>query len=148
MSGPTLVELLARTDRKTVVDDCARLVDAEVADKSGLGGMAIKGAYATVKAVKPGFIPDVIDAMLDEWLAKLEPHYQAWKERGSGAFGDFIGQRSDDVAEDLLAVTDGRARVTRHKTVQKLYDKLRPSAKRHVSSAVPRMGAVLARHIK
>ena len=38
--------------RKAVVDDCCALIDAEVSDKGGLTGIAIKTAFATVKGVR------------------------------------------------------------------------------------------------
>ena len=37
--------------RPRVVDACVRLIDEEVAAKSGLSGMAVKGAYAVVKKI-------------------------------------------------------------------------------------------------
>jgi hypothetical protein len=145
---PTLAELLMKVDRKPLVADCTLLIDEEVAAKSGLGGIAIKGAYATCKAIKPGFIQAVVDGMLDEWIEALEPHYQSWQSTQKGSFGEFLSQRADDVAEDLLAVTDERAAATSHKTVAKLYDKLRPSAKRNVATAVPRLGVLLVKHLE
>ena len=55
----TLAEvLLVPGKRPKVVDDCVRIVDEEVDSKGGLSGLAIKGAYALVKAVKPGFITE------------------------------------------------------------------------------------------
>jgi hypothetical protein len=56
--------------------------------------------------------------------------------------------RSDDVAEDLLTVTDERAARTKHKTAGKLYSKMRPTAKRNVSAAIPKLGGVMERHIR
>jgi hypothetical protein len=44
-------------------------------------------------------------------------------------------------------VTDQRAGNSKHKTASKLYNKMRPSAKRNVSAAVPKLGALMERHI-
>ena len=61
-----LADLITRPPmRQRVVEDCVALVDEEVRSKSGLGGVAIKGAYGTVKKLKPRFVPDVIEALLD-----------------------------------------------------------------------------------
>lgn len=145
---PTLAEYVARPPvRERVVADCVALIDEEVKSKGGLSGVAVKGAYGTVKTIKPRFVPEVVDALLDDWVARLEPYYGKWRSGGSGSLAEYLTARSDDVAEDLLAVTDERAGRTRHKTASKLYNKMRPSAKRNVSTAVPKLGALMERHI-
>ena len=73
----TLKEILSPpATRKLVIADCEKIIDEEVASK-GLMGMPIKLAYGAVKAVKPGFIPEVIDALLDDFADRLDPMYQA-----------------------------------------------------------------------
>lgn len=144
----TLAEYVAKPPvRERVVADCVQLIDEEVKAKGGLSGVAVKGAYGTVKTIKPKFIPEVVDALLDDWVGKLEPYYTKWRGAGSGSLAEFLTARSDDVAEDLLAVTDERAGKTRHKTASKLYNKMRPSAKRNVATAVPKLGALMEKHI-
>jgi hypothetical protein len=133
--------------REKVVTDCVTLVDAQVKAKGGLSGMAIKGVYATVKTFKRGFVPSVVNAMLDDWLNKLQPHYDKWAAGGSGTFAEFVIARSDDVAEDLLTVTDQRARKSEHGTVKKLYEKNRGSAKKNVVEAIPELARMLERHL-
>jgi len=133
--------------RERVVADCVALIDEEVKSKGGLSGVAVKGAYGTVKTIKPRFVPEVVDALLDDWVGKLEPYYGKWRGGGAGSLAEFLTSRSDDVAEDLLAVTDERAARTKHKTASKLYNKMRPSAKRNVSGAVPKLGALMEKHI-
>lgn len=145
--SPTLAEALTTpAHRPQVITECVDLVDDEVRSKSGLGGVAIKGAYATVKKIKPRFVPEVIDGLLDEWIAKMEPYYATWRGGGHGAFADFLTARSEDVAEDLLSVTDDKAQTTKHKTARKAYEKMRPSAKRNVALAVPKLGRLVERH--
>ncbi len=144
----TLAEYVAKSPvRERVVADCVALIDEEVKGKGGLSGVAVKGAYGTVKTIKPKFVPEVVDALLDDWVSKLEPYYGKWRSGGKGSLAEFLTARSDDVAEDLLAVTDERAGKTKHKTASKLYNKMRPSAKRNVSGAVPKLGALMERHI-
>jgi hypothetical protein len=133
--------------RAQIVQECVTLVDEEVKNKSGLSGIAIKGAYSTVKAIKPGFVAGVVDALYDDWVAKLESHYDRWRGGGKGSLAEYLTSRSEDVAEDLLAVTDGRAHTTKYKAASKVYEKLRPSAKKNVSAAVPRLGALMERHV-
>jgi hypothetical protein len=141
----TLAEKLTQApNRARVIDACCNLVDAEVKSKGGLSGIAVKGAYGVVKAVKPRFIPEVVDAMLDEWVGKIEPFYDSWKKDATGRpFADYLDGRRDAAAEALLAVTDGRARVSKNGSVKKMYEKMRPSAKKHVEEALPRLGRLI-----
>src|SRR3954466_15803270 len=103
---PSLVEKLAQgSARPQTIEDCVELIDAQVKQK----GFIIKSAYATIKAIKKKFVPETVDGLLDEWLGKLQPHYDKWVATKPSSFTDYIVARSDDVAEDLLSVTDARA---------------------------------------
>src|SRR5258705_5361887 len=103
---PTLVEQLGKEPLRTqVVADCVELVDAAVKQK----GFVIKSAYATIKAIKKKFVPETVDALLDDWLGKIQPHYDKWAANKTSSFTDYVVARSDDVAEDLLSGTDARA---------------------------------------
>jgi hypothetical protein len=136
-------------NRDQVIADCVTLVDTEVKSKSGLSGAAVKVGYGVVKAVKPRFVAEVVDAMLNEWVAKLEPLYADWeKDGGSRGFGAFLSSRKDAAAEALLAVTDGRARVSKNGSVKKMYEKMRPTAKKHVEEALPGLGDLVQRRAK
>ncbi|GMV38384.1 MAG: hypothetical protein AMXMBFR64_01000 [Myxococcales bacterium] len=132
-------------ERARVIDDCVALIDSEVAKKGGLSGLAIKGAYKTVKALKPGFIAGVVDALLDEWIAKLEPFYASWA--AAGTFEAHLSRQRGPVAEALLEVTDARASRTKHTTAKKLYEKLRPSAKAQVEESVPALAGVMQKYV-
>jgi len=133
--------------RAKVIEDCVDLIDAQVKAKGGLSGMAIKGAYATIKTIKRGFVPGVVDALLDDWLGKLQPHHDKWASGGKGSFAEFVIARSDDVAEDLLQVTDERAARTSHTTAKKAYEKMRAGAKKNVIEAIPELARLIERHM-
>jgi hypothetical protein len=133
--------------REKVVAECVTLVDSQVKAKGGLSGIAIKGVYATVKTFKRGFVPSVVNALLDDWLGKLQPHHDKWAAGGSGSFAEFVIARSDDVAEDLLTVTDQRAKKSEHGTVKKLYERNRGSAKKNVVEAIPELARMIERHL-
>ncbi len=134
--------------REAVITDCIALIDAQVKAKSGLSGVAIKGAYGTIKRIKKGFVRGTIDSLLDDWLDKLQPYYETWMSGGKkGSLADFLSARSDEVAEDLLSVTDARAERSTHKTAKKAYKKMRGSAKKNVVEAIPELGRVLEKHL-
>jgi hypothetical protein len=131
--------------RSAVVDDACRVLDEEVKDKSGLSGMAIKAAYGVVKGVSPGFVREVVDGLLDDFLKCLDPLYQEAVSKGARP-GPHLQANSGRVADALLAVTDGRAARAQRAVIKSAYEKLRPMAKKQVEAATPRLGALLERH--
>ena len=140
----TLVEQLGKEpQRPQVIAECVDLIDAQVKQK----GFVIKSAYATIKAIKKRFIPEVVDTMLDEWLDKLSPHFDRWSANKTSSFTDYVIARSDDVAEDLLSVTDARAARTSHTTAKKMYGRMRDGAKKNVIEAIPALAKLIERHL-
>ena len=140
----SLVEKLARDPvRPQMITDCVELIDAQVKQK----GFVIKSAYATIKAIKKRFIPEVVDTMLDEWLGKLQPHYDRWSTTKASSFSDYVVARGDDVAEDLLSVTDARAERTSHTTAKKMYGRMRDGAKKNVIEAIPALARLIEKHV-
>ena len=67
--------LLVPGNRPRVISDCVTLIQEEVDSKGGLSGLAVKAAFAVVKAVKPGFINEAVDHMLDDFVKRLEPFW-------------------------------------------------------------------------
>ena len=146
MAMMTLLEMVQRPGvRPQVVEDGARLIDDEVKRKSGLSGLAIKGAYALVKAIKPGIIPESMDHLLDGFLTQLEPYYVRAPE--PAALQALLVKEKDGVAEALLHFTDEKARVATNATMRKAYEKLRPSAKQHVEQAVPGLAQLIQKNL-
>lgn len=141
----TLNEILAAPGVRTqVIADCEKVIEEEVASK-GLMGLPIKAAYGVVKAVKPGFVPEVIDHMLEDFCKRLDPFYQAAKDKGEPVTAHF-NARAGEVSEALLAITDERAQRAKNQTLKSAYEKLRPMAKKHVEAAVPRVGRLVAKY--
>ncbi len=142
----TLKELFGDPSRRQdVVRDCCDLIDQEVKDKSGLSGIAIKAGYAVVNGVKPTFVREAVDHLLDEFADRLDPLYQEAKGQGKPVAAHFAANKGR-VADALLAITDERAKRSTKAAVVKTYEKLRGSAKTNVEAAVPRLGALVAKH--
>ena len=142
----TLGEALTSDSRKSVVvDDCLALIDAEVSDKGGLTGLAIKAGYKTIQGVKPGFVRQVVTDLLPEFASALDPLYQEAKGSGRGV-RDYLTANATRTADALLTITDDRAKRTKSGMVKGTYEKLRGSAKKNVEAAVPRLAAMLEKH--
>jgi len=144
---PTLTDILgAGPKRSAVVDDACHVLDDEVKDKSGFAGIAIKAAYGVVKGISPGFVREVVDGLLDDFLKSLDPLYQEAVAKGARP-GAHVQANAGRVADALLSITDGRAARAQRPVIKSAYEKLRPSAKKQVESAAPRLGALLERHL-
>lgn len=141
-SVPTLTDtMLDPTKVGSIRADVRDLIDAEVGDKKGASGLAVKGGYSAVKKVGPSVIDDAVEKLWPNFVASLEPFYQQWG--GNGSFADYLTARSDEVSDALLGVTDERIDSTSKSAIKKVYGSLRPSAKKHVAEALPRIGALV-----
>ncbi|HMI90483.1 MAG TPA: hypothetical protein VK509_03925 [Polyangiales bacterium] len=143
---PTLLELIAGPDKRgRLIDDALRVLDAEVADKSGLSGIAVKTAYKVVKSVSPGFLRDVVDHLLNDFVDGLDPLYQEAVSQNIKP-RQHLQANPSRVADALLGITDRRAQRAKNQMVKATYEKLRGQAKKHVEAAVPRLGELFERH--
>jgi hypothetical protein len=141
-----LIEALTADSKKgAVIDDSLRLIEAEVADKGGLTGLAIKAGYKAVQGVKPGFIRQVVTDLLPEFSRALDPLYQEAKAQGH-AVTDHFNAHAPRVADALLSITDDKAKRAKSAMVKGTYDKLRGTAKKSVEAAVPRLAAMIEKH--
>jgi len=142
----TLKEILTAPGvRGKVIEDCDRVVEEEVASKSGLSGLAIKGGFAVVKAMKPGMVKELMGHLLEDFSDRLDPIYQAAKSKNEPVAA-YFNARPGEVADALLGITDDRAKRAKNQGLKSLYEKLRPQGKKQVEMAVPRIGRVIAKH--
>ncbi|MBU3060859.1 hypothetical protein KO481_04875 [Nocardia sp. NEAU-G5] len=138
--------LLDDTKREAFLADAQKVLDAEVSDKGGASGLAVKGGYAAVKKVSPTIIADALSSFVPKFVEKLEPYWNEFKGSGQGSFADVLAAKQDEVAEALLSVTDARAESSSRPALQKVYSSLRSSAKKHVVEALPRVADLVQRH--
>jgi hypothetical protein len=144
----TLRELLSGPGKRgPLIDDALRVLDAEVDDKSGLSGFAVKTAYKVVKSVSPNFLREVVDHLLDDFLDGLDPLYQEALSRNINP-RQHLQANPSRVADALLGITDRRAQRAKNQLVKGTYEKLRGQAKKHVEAAVPRLGELFERHAR
>lgn len=142
----SLTETLTNENKKAaVVDDCCALIDAEVADKGGISGLAIKAGYGAVKNIKPGFIRHAVIDLLPDFAKALEPLYQEARTGGKPV-GAHITSNAGRAADALLTITDGKVRNAQSGLVKGTYEKLRGTAKKNVEAAIPRIGKLIEKH--
>jgi hypothetical protein len=142
----SLVEVASdAAQRPRLVSAIADLIDREVSSRGGLKGMALKTGYSVVKKLKGGrMIPDVVDGLLDEFVAGLEPVHATYRDSGgAGGFGPYLRSNEKRAIDALLAVTDARAKRTSHGVLRSTYEKLRPMAEREVAESLPGVGRLV-----
>jgi hypothetical protein len=130
------------TRRTSVIEDVCRLVDDEVGKQKGLSGVAVKAGYKLVQGVKPGFVRNVVRSLLPDFATALDPFVDK-AQAGGQSVGDFFRSNTPEIAEALLAVTDGRVEGSDHGSVKGAYGKLRGSARKNVEAAVPGLGKII-----
>ncbi len=141
----SLTEALKDESKKaSIVSDAVKLVDEEVAAKSGLSGFAVKKGYDAVKSIKPGFITEVVNKLLPEFAAKMEPLWVEGKKDGQPTA--YFEKNKAKVADALLSVTDSKIDSAKSSIVRSTYGMLRGSAKKNVEEAVPRLSKLMAKY--
>jgi len=142
MSTAVSDALLQPARRPVAVHTLTEVIDAEVDDKSGLGGAAVRAGYAAAKRLGGGFVTSATDRLLPQFAAALDPF---WAARGEQPFGAYLAAHPEAAADALLAVTDAKAANTSHGGAAKVYGSLRGRAKDHVVAALPRLGSAVER---
>lgn len=135
----TLPDVLTDDDRRAaLVADCVNLLDSEVGRKKGMTGLAIKGGYKVVKKLDGGrMVPKAINDLLPEFCAAWEPYHLKYRESDAQNFASWGVGKEHDLAEALLAITDGKADHAKNKVLKKVYVKLRPNASKNIVDALP-----------
>ena len=143
----TLPEILLAPDvQPQVVADSLALIEAELADKSGISGNAVKLAYKTASSFAPGYVRETVESILPEAAARLQPYWADFSAAGGGGFGDYLAKRGDEVAESLLSITDAWAEESTRAVVLKAYRAVRSGAAKHVEAALPRLGDLVLKY--
>jgi hypothetical protein len=132
--------------RAQVISDCQTIIDEEVSSK-GLTGIPIKAAYAVVKAVKPGFVPEVIDHMLDDFCRRLDPIYPQARAKNEPVTAYF--KRAHRRGGRGAAADHGRARAAgKEPDLEVGVLEAARGAKKHVEAAVPRIARLVDKHTR
>lgn len=131
--------------RTSIIEEVCQLIDDEVTKQRGLSGVAVKAGYKVVQSIRPGFVRNVVQSLLPEFTAALEPIREQAVAQGKSV-SDYFTVHTEQVAEALLAVTDGRASSSQHSSVKGAYNKLRGSARKNVERAVPGLGRIIDKY--
>ncbi len=143
-----LKERLGQVDRDVVIRDTVVLIDDEVARKSGMTGLALKGGYKVVKKLRGGrMIEDAVNYLLDDFTGALDPMYDDFlADDNATTFERYISKRSNEASDALLGITDAKLERAENPIIIKTYQKLRGQAEKHVVEALPGVGRLIDAH--
>lgn len=130
--------------RASIADDCAKLIDQQVAAKGGLAGIAMKTAYGVIKGIGASYISGAISRLLPDTCKAIDPIWQEGTEAGDPV--KYLSENSDRTADSILSVTDARIETTNNGVVSATYKKLRKSVKNDVEAAVPGLAQIINSH--
>jgi hypothetical protein len=136
--------LLNENNRDNVVDDCVKLIEKQVGSAGGLGGLALKAAYSTVKGIRADYCAQVVDQLLPEISIALDPMWAEAVNNGSPVA--YLTERKAQVADQLLQISDKKAENSTRAVVKGAYAKLRPSAKTYVENGIPDLAEIINKH--
>ena len=139
--------LLQESNRGALIADCEALLRSEVANKSGLGGIAVKGAFGLVNRIRPTFVQEAVNGLLNDFVKQLEPFYSDYQQSSNEGFGQYLNDHSKNVALALLQAADHKVENAAQPGIIKAYKKLRMTGEKHVQLAVPGIGAILEKYV-
>ncbi|MCU0546392.1 MAG: hypothetical protein MUE44_30215 [Oscillatoriaceae cyanobacterium Prado104] len=136
--------LLSEKNIHNVVDDCVGLIDKQVAAAPGLGGLALKAAYSTIKGIRADYCAQVLYQLLPEVSIALDPMWNEAVNNGSPV--EYLSERKSKVADELLQISDKKAEKSTRAVVKGVYGKLRPSAKNYLENGIPDLATIIQKY--
>ncbi len=135
--------------RQAVCRDSLKVLDDEVSKRSGISGLAIKGAYKLLKGAQGGrALERVVEVLMPEFIEAFEPYFEQYQRGGSrGSFESFVMPHLEELADKLLSITDKKAQDTDSAIVRNTYQKLRPKAKKEVVTSLPALARMIDNYI-
>ena len=134
-----------------VVRDCAALVRQEVAGRSGVSGIVIKGGLKVIEKTRPQLLESVFYSLLPRFVAELErrliPLATPGDEVTPLSITQLFTDNASEVAAALLSVTDARAQRSKLSALVKVYKKLRPLAEDQIAQTIPALAALVERYV-
>ena len=141
----TLSAAIADPDRKeALITGALGALDAEIEDLGGFKGKLVEVGYDAVCKLRPNFIRSNVEHMLPAFVEVIDPHLAS--ARSSASVDRYFADNADEIADDLLEITDARAERAHNAIAKGIYSKMRGIAKKYVSNATPRLGALADKH--
>ncbi len=128
--------------RDRVLAEGAALIAREVSSRGGLTGMALKAGFKAIRTIRPDIVEDSLGKLLPAFTPALQPHVDA--ALADSGLVPYFRDRSDEIAESLLSVTDDKAASAQNPIMKRTYSSLRGQAHAQTARSMPAVGEWLA----
>lgn len=140
-----LAMLLEPATRPKVVEELALLIDATVANQSGLTGMALKSALNAAKKADADAVTHGVNRAMPQLTKELEPYWAKYKGSDSANFGAYLSSQEDEVVAAVLDAGDAAIKDAPG-AIQKVYSSMRGKAAGILGPALPEVGQILEKY--
>lgn len=140
-----LRDTLTSPDRKpAVVSDLAALIENQIANLTGLTGIAAKTAFATAKKSRPDVVQRAANAYLGSFADALDPFWQQFTASQGTDFGADLAANKAEVTAALERAMDAEAPSSGSQRA--MFDRFKPQVVKMLGGALPDLGALVQKH--
>lgn len=127
-----------------IAADCVSLMEDQVNQKKGLGGMLFKTLYKGINAIGSDYAYNAIVNLIPAVSRAIDPLWEDGVNAGDPV--DYLKQNQSLTADTILSVTDIKIKNASNKVVKVSYEKIRGSLKEEIETAVPRLAEILQKN--
>ena len=131
--------------RSYIASDCVLLMEDQVKQKKGLGGMLFKTLYKGINAISSDYAHNAIIGLIPPVSRAIDPLWDQGLTSGNPV--DYLSQNQALTADTILSVTDMKIQNASNKVVKVSYEKIRGSLKEEIEVAVPRLAEILHKNV-
>ena len=139
--------LLSVKHPERLVDELARTLEAHIAGRSGLKGLAMKAGFGALRSAKPDIADRAVRGLMPDIAKALDPLYAEFMQGQGEDFGNYLTQHAARAAELMVAAVDTRLAGNPNAPVKAVYKQFRGSVGDELQKLLPPVGRVLSTHI-
>ena len=139
--------LEASPHREALIREMAGLLEAHIAGKSGIKGMAMKTGFSLLRKAKPDLAQRAVKGLLPDIASALDGlHGEFQRSQGSDLAG-FLRTRADEAVPLASAAIERRIETSGSPAVQKVFRQFKGSVAEELRALLPAMGAAMGRQL-
>lgn len=139
--------LLSKPLPDASVNALAQTVESHIAKKTGIGGMAMKMGFNTLRAARPDIAERATRSLIPDIAVALDPLYAEFEKAPGTDFGSYLGQHAERAAALVMAALDRRLQQSRNTSAKAMYQRFRAAAAGDLQKLLPDFGRVIGRHL-
>lgn len=138
--------VLSDSARESVIAELAAALEQHLGAKRGIGGMAMKLGFNTLRSARPDITHRAVSSLLPEVLAALGSLQASFKSGSQTDYTRFLSEHRAEACREILARVDARLATSQNATAKALYQRFRGSAADELQALLPTLATVLGKH--